>query len=136
MIYDCFQFFNELDLLDIRLNTLDPIVDYFVITESTVTFSGKKKPLYYRDNKELFDRFNHKIIHNIIDHTPEYKGVTPFDRDSYQKSSRLDLIKDECAGDDVIIMSDLDEIPRPEKILEILNEFDHDKVYHFAQEQY
>jgi len=42
-VYDCFTFFNELDLLEIRLNILDPYVDYFVIHESTETFSGKSK---------------------------------------------------------------------------------------------
>ena len=46
MIYDCFIFFNELDLLKIRFKLLDDLVDKFVLTESTLTFSGKPKPLY------------------------------------------------------------------------------------------
>ena len=50
-IFDAFLFFNELELLEIRLNTLAPYVDYFVITEADVTFSGKPKPLYYQQNK-------------------------------------------------------------------------------------
>ena len=50
-IYDCFNFFNELDLLEIRLNTLKDSVDYFVIVESNVTHSGQFKPLYYEENK-------------------------------------------------------------------------------------
>ena len=45
MIYDCFNFFDEFDLLDIRLNTLDKVVDAFVLVEATVTFTNKKKPL-------------------------------------------------------------------------------------------
>ena len=51
MIYDCFPFFNELDLLEIRLNILDPIVDKFVLVESTQTFNRQPKPLYYQENK-------------------------------------------------------------------------------------
>ena len=50
MIYDCFIFFNELDLLEIRLNELNDIVDKFVIVECTETFSKNKKPLYYNVN--------------------------------------------------------------------------------------
>ena len=53
-IYDCFNFFNELDLLEIRLNTLYDIVDYFVIIESNLTHSGEVKPFYYEDNKSRF----------------------------------------------------------------------------------
>ena len=46
MIYDCFSFFNELDLLEIRLNTLDKVVDKFILAESTLTHTGNPKPLY------------------------------------------------------------------------------------------
>lgn len=70
-IYDSFLFFNELDLLDIRLNYLQDTVDYFVITESTVTFSGNKKPLFFEINKNKFEKYFHKIIHIVIDDTPE-----------------------------------------------------------------
>ena len=61
MVYDCFQFFNELDILKIRLNVLAPVVDRFVISEATETFSGIKKPLYYEENKELFAAFQDRI---------------------------------------------------------------------------
>ena len=49
MVYDCFQFFNELDILKIRLNVMNDVVDKFVISEATETFSGLKKPLYYEE---------------------------------------------------------------------------------------
>ena len=52
MIYDCFQFFNELDILNLRLHIMSPIVDKFVISEATTTFSGLPKPLYYEENKD------------------------------------------------------------------------------------
>ena len=65
MIYDCFSFFNELDLLEIRLETLDNVVDKFVLAESNYTHTGKPKPLYYKINKARFAKFNDKIIHVI-----------------------------------------------------------------------
>lgn len=129
MIYDCFQFFNELDMLKIRLHVMSPIVDKFVISEATETFSGLKKPLYYEENKEMFAEFADKIIHVVVDDTPE--GDT-HDRDTFQKNAVTRGLKD-CTDDDIIIFSDLDEIPNPEKIKEILKDFQEDKIYHFAQ---
>ncbi len=70
-IYDCFIFFNELDLLEIRLNILNEFVDYFVLVESTKTFTGNPKPLFFNENKNRFKDFNHKIIHIIVDDMPD-----------------------------------------------------------------
>ena len=69
-IYDAFLFFNELDLLEIRLNLLNDYVDYFVISESDLTFSGKPKPLYYLENKDRFKQFEKKIIHQVLTDNP------------------------------------------------------------------
>lgn len=69
-IYDCFCFFNELDLLELRLNILDNYVDYFVISESSVTHTGQPKPYYYEENKDRFEKWHHKIIHLKIEDTP------------------------------------------------------------------
>ena len=52
MIYDCFQFFNELDMLYIRMKVLNDVVDRFVVSEATETFSGLKKPLLFEENRE------------------------------------------------------------------------------------
>ena len=70
MIYDCFSFFNELDLLEIRLATLDRVVDRFVISESNFTHRGIPKPLYYKDNESRFAKFRSKIIH-VVSPDPE-----------------------------------------------------------------
>ena len=129
MVYDCFQFFNELDILKIRLNVLSPVVDKFVISEATETFSGLKKPLYYEENKELFAEFADKIIHVVVDDTPA--GDTHY-RDTFQKNAVTRGLEG-CTDDDIIIFSDLDEIPNPDKIREILKDFQEDKIYHFAQ---
>lgn len=66
-IYDAFNFFNELETLDIRLNILNPYVDYFVLVESTLTHSGLPKELFYQNNKHLFREFEHKILHFVIE---------------------------------------------------------------------
>src|SRR3989344_6676194 len=68
--YDVFTFFNELELLEIRLNILEPHVDYFVIIESTETFSGLPKKLIFKENKDRFKKFEKKIIHYVIDDVP------------------------------------------------------------------
>jgi beta-1,4-mannosyl-glycoprotein beta-1,4-N-acetylglucosaminyltransferase len=132
MIYDCFQFFNELDLLKLRLNVLNPVVDFFVISEATVTFSGDSKPLYYGDNKSLFKEFHHKIIHNVVTDTPD---LDPFERDRFQKNAVKRGLSN-CTPKDIILFSDLDEIPNPDIIREAIASIQNDKVYHFAQRQF
>lgn len=123
-IYDCFAFFNELDLLEIRLNELDPVVDHFVLVEATRTFQKQPKPLYYQENRERFAQFEDKIIHVVVDSYPnffsKFRVPTAWDYDNHQKNQVVEGLKG-CAPDDVIIFSDLDEIPRAEKVHEYRN---------------
>lgn len=67
MIYDCFMFFDELDLLEIRMNILDPVVDFFVVTEATTTQMGQPKKMYFAENMSRFEKFKDKIIYNPVD---------------------------------------------------------------------
>jgi beta-1,4-mannosyl-glycoprotein beta-1,4-N-acetylglucosaminyltransferase len=164
-IYDTFLFFNELELLELRLNILNDVVDKFVIVESTKTFSSKDKPLFFDENKEMFNKFKDKIIHIIIDDTPDnfmtinyinepktdidvlnnkilkhvdespgwprhetQWGVETFQRESIIKG----LIN--CDEDDIIIISDVDEIPNPIEIEKIKNTSD--EVFNFNQNMY
>lgn len=129
MIYDCFQFFNELDILYLRMKIMDSIVDRFVVSEATTTFSGLPKPLYFQENREMFGEFEDKIIHVVVEDTPA--GDT-HERDTFQKNA-VGRGLAEAKDEDIIIFSDLDEIPNPEKIKEILPHFQGDKIYHFAQ---
>lgn len=121
MIYDCFAFFNELDLLEIRLNTLNDVVDRFVLVEATRTFQKKEKPLFFEQNKERFKPFLHKIEHVVVDEYPNFfsKWRIPktWDYDDHQKEGILHGLKN-CKPDDIIIVSDVDEIPRPELVRE------------------
>lgn len=110
MTYDCFCFFNELDLLEIRLNILDSSVDYFVLGESTQTFSGKSKPLYYQENKERFAKWGDKIIHVVI---PELVSSNPFERAGFQKDY-LRTALSHCNDEDIVYFGDVDEIWKPQ----------------------
>ena len=124
MTYDTFTFFNELDLLEIRLNILDKYVDYFVLCESTQTFSGLEKPLYYKENIKRFEKWNHKIIHHIVE---KFDTQNAFKRAAYQKDSIRNALK-ECMPEDIIYYGDLDEIWIPQKI--------EDKIYKLRQLNY
>jgi hypothetical protein len=106
MIYDCFIFYNELEVLEIRLNELDKYVDKFVIVESRKTFTMKEKPLHYEQNKHLFERFNHKIIHKVID----FNSGGAWGNEFNQRNSLKSAIPN-CKPDDIILLSDVDEIP-------------------------
>jgi beta-1,4-mannosyl-glycoprotein beta-1,4-N-acetylglucosaminyltransferase len=70
LVIDCFSFFNELDLLEIRLEILSPFVDLFVLTESRIMFNGESKPLYFDQNKKRYEKFLYKIKHVILDDLP------------------------------------------------------------------
>jgi beta-1,4-mannosyl-glycoprotein beta-1,4-N-acetylglucosaminyltransferase len=107
MIYDCFTFFNEFDLLEIRLNELTDYVDKFVICESRHTFSGKPKPLYFKDNIDRFEKFKDKIIH--IEST-KFSNVA-WENEYNQRNDIKYAFKD-LKDSDIIILSDCDEIPR------------------------
>lgn len=133
MVYDCFQFFNELDILKLRMHVLNDVVDKFVISEATVTFSGEKKPLYFQKNREMFQEFENKIIHKVVDDTP--MDTSAFMRDSHQKCAvarGLEGAKD----DDIVIFSDVDEIPNPEAVKKVLADFDGSKIYALAQRNF
>ena len=62
-VYDCFPFFNEMELLKMRLEELDGVIDHFVLVESIETQRGALKPLYFKENRHLFERYLPKIIH-------------------------------------------------------------------------
>ncbi|MGE9746033.1 N-acetylglucosaminyltransferase [Bdellovibrio bacteriovorus] len=125
MVYDCFVFYDELDLLDIRLNVLDKVVDKFVIIESKKTFRGTDKPLFYIENKQRYAQFESKIIHVVVEDFPKvnWKKLRPFsnwDREDYQRNALAKALVN-CAPEDVIIFSDVDEVPTPEKVTEYLH---------------
>lgn len=112
MIYDCFLFYKELDLLELRLNILDPYVDRFVLIESDKSFTGRAKPLFFEENKERFAPFLDKIIHvPVLDDPPDCENA--WVREKHQRNAiRRGL--EGCQPDDCIVLSDVDEIPNPD----------------------
>lgn len=125
-IIDTFTFFNELMLLDVRLNVLHEHVDEFVLVEATRSHQNKPKPLFYEENKHLFDKFNHKITHIVVDRFPEH---TYWSHENYQR----DVIASSLShldNNDIVFISDLDEIWNPEILLPtIAKEVSSDKIY-------
>lgn len=134
MIYDCIPFFNELDILKLRMHILAPYVDKFVIEEATVTFSGEPKPMFFAENRALFAEFEDKILYVAVDNSPS-RGATTHERDNFQKNQLIRALKD-CKPEDIIILSDLDEIPNPEALIKVIKNFDSSKIYHFAQRMF
>ena len=153
-VFDSIIFFNELELLEMRLNILNDVVDHFVLTESPFTVSGNEKPLYYQENKDRFAKFNDKITHHITEEIPNdfshmlekskfhvaYKEPDPygtpmidipirFQRALYNRNnSAFAIEKAGAQDDDLIITSDADEIVNP-YLLEDLDWFDPNNHY-------
>ena len=148
-LFDVFLFLNELDLLDLRLKTLYSVVDYFIITEIDETFSGEPKSLIFEKNRKRFKEYDKKIIYNPITKKEllELQGeqwsdyVCDVNRSiSYKhkgkpskylkKSLRREITHRDSAilgffkiasDEDIILLSDLDEIPNPKTISKAIN---------------
>ena len=125
-IIDCFIFYNELNLLNYRFNLLNDTVDYFVLVESTKTFTGKIKPLFYNENKDQFSKFNDKIIHIIVDDMPfdelnlNKNNGEQWENEKHQRICINRGIKQLGLNfNDIIIISDVDEIPNPQILQQI-----------------
>jgi beta-1,4-mannosyl-glycoprotein beta-1,4-N-acetylglucosaminyltransferase len=130
MIVDCFPFFKELDVLEVRLNALNPYVDKFVLLESEETFTGVDKPLFFFENYKRFEKFKSKIEYLKVPKIPlnldPYKGQVNWNREYYQKNYMINRIN-ELDDNDILILSDCDEIPDLSKVN--LNEIDQPKVF-------
>jgi beta-1,4-mannosyl-glycoprotein beta-1,4-N-acetylglucosaminyltransferase len=145
-IFDCFMYFDEEVVLDVRLNTLDQFVDYFVIVESKFTHRGDKRELKF--NHKKFNKFKDKIIYLIYEET-SYKIETVLDDDDEaEKSSKYILNAalrengqrnyiqnglEKANDDDIILISDVDEIPNLSKIN--FNQFNQ-KIILFKQDMF
>lgn len=111
MFIDAFTFFNELDILEVRLNTLKDSFDRFVLVESPYTFAGKSKPLYFEDNKSKFKDF--PITHIIVEDMPQ--DTDRWAKEIFQRNAiKRGLI--DLSPNDYIMVSDVDEIPFPSSV--------------------
>lgn len=110
MVYDTFTFNGEMDMLEIRFNILSPFVDRFVICESTETFSGNFKPLYWAERDDRFEEWEDKVIYHVV---KPIQSADPFERAGHQKDSIREALKN-CELDDIIYYGDVDEIWKPQ----------------------
>lgn len=139
MIYDCFMFFNELDILEIRLNILNDIVDKFVLVEGNKTCSGTDKEFIFEKNKQRYEKFLDKIIHIKVDDFPKLEESAKDDfgnrwiLENFQRDAIMrGLIN--CKDDDIVLISDVDEIPNPKAIKNYKNgigSFEQKFMYYF-----
>jgi len=118
MIYDCFMFYNELELLEIRLNELNEFVDKFIIVESSKTFTNQPKKLFFEENKEKFAAFKDKIIHIVTDEFTECNSA--WECEIFQRNA-IEKGLENCKPDDIIIISDVDEIPNAKTLMNCKN---------------
>ena len=128
-IFDCFMYFDEEILLDLRMNILDKYVDYFVVVESTFTHKGDERKLHF--NLKRFKKFENKIIYLVYDKKPkDIKEILKNDiepdisnkfiinallRENGQRNFIINGLKD-ADDDDYILVSDVDEIPNLEEV--------------------
>jgi len=123
-IFDCFMYFDEEIVLDVRLNTLNQFVDYFVIVESKFTHRGDPRNLLF--NHKKFEKFKDKIIYLVYDRRPEEIEIINSNDSNgeksrkyilnaaYRENGQRNFIKEgikNASENDIILVSDLDEIP-------------------------
>lgn len=127
MIYDCFNFLNEAHILEIRIEELKSVVDKFVICESDITVSNVIKP-FFLEQSEIYNKYKDRIIYHKLeigqqilssqfnDHNNEYRHTLMYNqRDAIMKSLS------NCNDEDIIMFSDLDEIPTAKAVKELNN---------------
>ena len=124
-IIDSFIFYNELDMLNLRLHELNDVVDYFILVEASKTYANSPKPYFFEENKEKYNKFLHKIIHIKVDDMPERNFTTNtghWDREHYQRNQiKRGLDQLDLNDADIIMMCDVDEIPNTKTINNIKN---------------
>ena len=118
-VWDCFLFNNELALLDFRLRLLDPVVDHFVVIESTQTHTGRPKRAWFLENAGSFEQYREKIRHVLVDDMPEDASPSAqgppspsWVRERFQRAAVWRGL-DGLRPDDLVMVGDLDEIPDP-----------------------
>ena len=145
-IFDCFMFFDEEMVVDVRLNTLNEFVDYFIIVESRFTHKGDLRELKF--NHKKFEKFKDKIIYVIDDQIySQTEEIKPLDNEgeksrkyifnaAYRENGQRNLISKGLSGagnEDLILISDVDEIPKLNNInLKTINE----KIILFKQDMF
>lgn len=153
MIIDAFPFFNELDVLEIRLAELYPVVDHFVLVECRETYGGKSKPLYFDENRARFAPWADKIVHGVLDKLEPHlrctlhdnvPGVTINDirtqgrlREANARNAMLPILLSLNPGpEDYLSFGDCDEIPRASALQAALPAITRHGIHRLKQRTY
>jgi len=115
MLVDGFMFYNEFDILELRLELLDRYVDKFILVEAEVNHRGEPKELFFQNNKERYAKWLHKIAHVVITAEESPKDRSCWSREKYQRDGVLRGMTD-VPDSAIIMVSDVDEIPDMTKI--------------------
>lgn len=122
-VYDMLMINDELDFLEIRLDALYDYVDYFIIVESAKSFQANSKPLILKENWDRFRRYHHKIIYHKLVFPSSFYPHRAWDYEDLQRDAPFDQVLLSLEGPrapnkgDVLIVADVDEIPRPQTLL-------------------
>ncbi len=132
--FDVFPIANELDILEVRLETLKSSVDCFVIYEWSTDYRGGEKRMYLGETLERFKKITPNIVYVPFTHMKTAGG---FDGERIQRDEISSVLNQMCSGDDAVIYSDLDEIPNPNSLQDAFELLDSGyPMVHFAQDFY
>lgn len=116
-VFDCFTFYNEFELLELRLESLWDVVDRFVIVESNKTHANKPKPYNFLKRQADFKKYLHKIRYVMEHDEVPFKGLGDWSIENNQRNAIARGLEEENAQpDDLVFISDVDEIPAPDII--------------------
>jgi beta-1,4-mannosyl-glycoprotein beta-1,4-N-acetylglucosaminyltransferase len=111
---------NEIDLLTLRMEELWDQIDYFVVVEADETLSGERKPLFFRDHQARFKRFADKLVYRSISGLPPIRepGEGPrWVREAAQREAIGHVVETlPLSPRDIVIVADVDEIPRASRV--------------------
>ena len=119
-VYDCFTFYNEFELLELRLRTLWDVVDYFVLVEADRTHNNKPKPFHFWERQDDFKEFFPKIRHLPVEMDVPFNGAGDWSIENAQRDAIIYALED-AAPDDLIFISDVDELWLPNILERIQN---------------
>ena len=135
VLIDVFPFSDEVDLAELRIKYLSEIVDWFIVSEYDVGFSGKEKEFMFpRVLKKLPTSIRSKVLY--AQQFQKEVFSSPFSNDRFQKDSIAPIIMDSARSDDLMIFGDLDEFPDKSEIRRIISTFPIPTFAHFAQSNF
>lgn len=114
-VFDLFPFNGEFSMLELKLAAMSPWVDAFVVIEARQTFTGRPKPLYFPERASAFAALGDRIIHHAVDDFPSHLN-TAWAREFFQRDQGALALRGRCSPDDIVILSDVDEIIRSDAV--------------------